>query len=82
MGAIRMKLLVTVTCLALLTGCTSAKISKALSSGAIGCPTSEIEISNETVTSGVHTFTATCKGVSYSCSYIHPAPIACKAQAK
>ncbi len=61
-----------------LSGCTSAKISKSLASGAIGCPVNEITISNETVGSGVHNFTATCGGVDYFCTYMYPNPTSCK----
>jgi len=71
------KLAIPLLCL-LLIGCTSAKISRSLASGTVGCPPDDIAIANETVSSGVHNFTATCRGVDYYCTYIYPAPISCK----
>lgn len=71
------KIIIAVVCV-LLTACTSARVSKSLASGAIGCPVKEITITNETVSSGVHNFTATCDGVDYFCSYMYPNPINCK----
>lgn len=64
-----------------LAACTSAKISRSLASGAIGCAPDDIEILNETANSGgVHNFIAVCKGVNYVCSYKYPNPIACTKQ--
>lgn len=73
--------LILVLCI-LLTGCTSAKISRSLASGTVGCPVDEIAISNETVSSGVHNFTATCRGVDHFCTYMYPNPISCKSETK
>ena len=65
----------------LLTGCTSARISQSLASGAIGCPMDEIHITNETATmEGLHNFTATCGGIEHFCSYMYPNPINCKSK--
>ena len=51
-------------------GCTSARISRNLSSGAIGCPSQEIQITNETAgIEGTHNWTAVCKGQTFICSY-------------
>ena len=66
----------------LLVGCTSARVSRSLASGAIGCPVEEIAITNETVSSGVHNFTATCDSVDYFCTYMYPNPINCKERKK
>lgn len=76
-----MKPLILVLCV-LLTGCTSAKISRSLASGTVGCPVDEITITNETVSSGVHNFTATCRGVDHFCTYMYPNPISCKSETK
>lgn len=61
-----------------LTGCTSAKVSRSLASGTIGCPTRDIQIRNETVSHNVHNFTAVCDGKEYFCTYMYPNPISCK----
>lgn len=63
-------------------GCstTNERVSKALASGAVGCPTDEVQIENETATGKIHNFTAVCKGQRYACSYMYPNPIACKEQ--
>jgi hypothetical protein len=72
------RIIVTVACISLF-GCTSARISKSLASGAIGCPVDAIEISDETASfEGLHNFTATCEGVEYYCSYMYPNPINCR----
>ena len=60
------------------TGCTSARLSKSISSGAIGCPVSKITITNEIVSGGVHSFTASCAGKVYHCTYIYSSPTECK----
>lgn len=75
-----MRLIVAVLCSLLLTAFTNPKISRSLASGAIGCPPDEIGISNETDTWGVHSFTATCRGFDYFCTFNYPAPISCKAR--
>ena len=73
------KLIVIAALAALMGGCTSARISKSLASGAVGCPTKMIEIEDETAgIEGVHNFTAVCKGVKYYCTYMYPNPISCK----
>jgi hypothetical protein len=71
------KLIVIAIAVIITTGCTSARVSRSLSSGAIGCPPAEIQITNETATRSVHNFTASCRGKSYQCTYVHPAPIQC-----
>ncbi len=55
--------------LSLMTGCTSARISKNLSSGVIGCPVSDITIINEKADGGLHTWEAQCRGHQFICSY-------------
>lgn len=65
-----MKLIFVFASMLLLTACTSARVSKNLSSGVIGCPANQITIQNETATvDGLHNWTAICNGVSYICSY-------------
>jgi len=76
------KIMLTVCVTMVIVGCTSAKISRSLASGAIGCPVKDIAISNETVGSGVHNFTATCGGVDYYCTYMYPNPTSCKERPK
>lgn len=76
------KIIIASVCALLLVGCTSARISRSLASGSIGCPANQIAIANETVHAGVHNFTATCDGVSYFCTYMYPNPISCKAKAE
>ena len=72
-----------VSIILLISGCTSARISKSLASGAIGCPTKDVKISDETATvEGLHNFTATCDGIEYFCSYMYPNPINCKERKK
>ena len=67
-----MKHLILIISIALLTGCVNPQVSKDLSSGAIGCSPDEITITNEKATANsIHTWTATCKGKTYHCSY-HP----------
>lgn len=63
----------------LLTGCTNARISKNLSSGAIGCPANQIKIQNETASTigGMHNWTAICNGISYICSYQETTGVNC-----
>lgn len=63
-------------------GCTSAVISQSLAAGTIGCQPERIAITNETVNSGVHNFTASCDGKDYFCTYMYPNPISCKERAK
>ena len=76
-----MKLIILISIVTLFFGCTSARISRSLASGAIGCPIKEVKITNETATiEGLHNFTATCDGVEYYCSYMYPNPINCKAR--
>ena len=73
-------IIVAVLCFFLLTAFTNPDISRSLASGAVGCPVEEIGISKEDDTRGVHSFTATCRGVDYFCTYIYPAPISCQAR--
>lgn len=75
-----MRLIFALLCWLLLTAFTNANISRSLASGAVGCPPDEIGISKEDDTRGVHSFTATCHGVDYFCTYIYPAPISCHAR--
>lgn len=66
---------------AMCAGCTSARISRSLTSGAIGCPQNEIEITNETA-SGVmgrlHNWEAQCRGKNFVCSYDQTTGVNCK----
>ncbi len=61
-------------------GCTSARISSNLASGAIGCRPDEITILNETATfvGSMHNFEAICKGKRFICSYQPTTGINCK----
>ncbi|MFZ6871825.1 hypothetical protein ACO0LF_07165 [Undibacterium sp. Di27W] len=74
------KFLVVPMLLASVSACTSTKISQNLASGAIGCSPTDIGIFNEKVSSGVHTFMASCGSKKYFCTYLYPNPIACKEQ--
>jgi hypothetical protein len=76
-----MKIVAAAICFSLM-GCPAAKMSRALASRAIGCPVREIGITNEIVGNDLISFTATCRGVEYFCSYKHPNPISCKEQKK
>lgn len=63
---------------ALMGGCTSARVSQSLASGAIGCPANQIQITNETATvTGLHNFNAACGGKKYICSYHQSSGINC-----
>jgi hypothetical protein len=61
-------------------GCTSARVSRNLASGVIGCPPQEIEIFNETAEpiGGMHNFEAMCRGKHFICSYQRTTGINCK----
>ena len=61
-------------------GCTSARVSRNLASGAIGCPPQEIAIFNETADpiGGMHNFEAMCRGKHFICSYQRTTGINCK----
>jgi hypothetical protein len=64
-----------------LAGCamTNPTISRNLTSGAIGCPPSEIKISEETANVyGNHNWKAECKGRSFICNYHHTSGVDCK----
>lgn len=65
----------------LLMGSTNPQVSRNLASGAVGCPPSEIGISNETSSRGIHNFSAHCNGIEYFCTYKYPAPIVCNQRA-
>ena len=77
-----MRALIAAASAALLLACsnTNELVSRSLASGTVGCPADQIQIENETATGRIHNFTAVCKGVRYACTYMHPNPIACKAQ--
>jgi hypothetical protein len=65
-----------------LIGCTSARVSRQLSAGVIGCPSSQIKITNETASmSGMHEFTAECDGRVYVCSYVYGSNTNCHERA-
>jgi hypothetical protein len=60
-------------------GCTSARISRSLSSGVIGCPSDEITIIDERASaSGTHEWIAECRGKRYICSYVYGSNTNCK----
>jgi len=60
-------------------GCTSANISKNLSSGAIGCQPDDITIINEAATiNGLHNWEALCKDKRFICSYHSTTGVNCK----
>lgn len=64
---------------AVIGGCTSANISKNLSSGAIGCQPKDIEIIDETATAtGLHNWVALCKNKRFICSYHSSTGVNCK----
>lgn len=65
-----MKCVVLLGMVVVLAGCTSARISRDLSSGVIGCPANDINIIDEDATmSGTHTWIAECNGKKHACSY-------------
>ncbi len=65
--------------LVMVAGCTSARISKSLSSGVIGCPSNEIEIIDEQASvSGTHEWIAECRGKRYVCNYVYGSTTTCK----
>ncbi|MCW8960169.1 MAG: hypothetical protein OQK29_01315 [Ignavibacteriaceae bacterium] len=73
------KLLFGLSILALITGCTNARISRNLSSGAIGCHENDITIKDERATvTGLHTWIAECKGHEFVCSYQESTGVNCK----
>lgn len=76
-----MRLFVLLALSPLLMGFTNPEVSRNLASGAVGCPPSEIGISNETSSRGVHNFTAHCNGMEFFCTYKYPAPIVCNQRA-
>ena len=72
------KVLIGLFSLVLISGCTSARISKSLSSGAVGCPANEITIKNERASfGGLHTWIAECKGHQFVCSYQETTGVNC-----
>lgn len=67
----------------MLAGCTSARISRSMSSGVIGCPTDQIEIVDEKASlSGTHEWIAECKGKRYVCSFVAGSNTNCKEMVK
>lgn len=71
------KMIIVAVCMGLF-GCTSARISRSLSSGAIGCPAKQIKITEETASaSGTHEWIAECNGVKYVCNYVHGSTTNC-----
>jgi hypothetical protein len=67
---------------ATLISCTSARVSRQLAAGVIGCPSSEIKITRETASmSGTHEFTAQCDGRTYICSYVYGSNTNCHERA-
>jgi len=66
-----MKRLIVVLIFAIMTGCTSARISSQFSAGQMPCLPEDITISNETASmiTGMHSWVAECNGKRYVCSY-------------
>lgn len=65
----------------LVAGCTNARISRSFSAGQIGCPDSEIAITNETASGPMgrlHNWEAECRGQHFICSYEETAGAHCK----
>ncbi len=79
-----MKNLIGLSFLLLISGCTNERISRNLSSGAIGCPVSQITIQNETASAigGMHNWTAICNNQYYICSYQETTGVNCSALSK
>lgn len=73
-----MRIIVLAALTLLFSACTSVEVSRNLASGATGCSPEAIDITNEDVDNGVHTFEATCDGRKYYCTYMYPNPISCK----
>ena len=64
---------------AMIAGCTSARISRSLSSGVIGCPSDDINIIDERASlTGTHEWIAECKGKRYVCSFVAGSNTNCK----
>ncbi|WP_140413857.1 hypothetical protein [Bathymodiolus platifrons methanotrophic gill symbiont] len=76
------KLIITTFIVVLIQGCTSTRISRDLSSGAIGCPAQEIKISNETAHINTHNWVASCRGKIFICSYVSGGSANCKEELK
>ncbi len=73
-----MKIILLLVATILLTGCTSARISRNLSAGVVGCPARYVKITNERASfGGFHEFNAECNGRNYFCSYHHTSGINC-----
>lgn len=67
----------------MMVGCTSARISKDLSAGVIGCLPDEIQIINETASvSGTHNWIAECNGKRFVCNYVYGSTTTCKEYVK
>ena len=74
-----MKSLIVILIVMLMSGCTSARISRSLSSGAIGCQSDKIKIFNEKASaSGTHEWIAECNGTKYVCNYVYGSTTNCK----
>lgn len=73
------KLFVIVGLATIVCGCTSARISRDLSSGLVGCAAGDIEIVDEDATvSGTHTWIAVCNGQRFACGYQSTTGAHCK----
>ena len=66
--------------LTIVTGCTSARISSKLSAGQLPCRPNDIIITEETAgtISGMHNWIAECNGKKYICSYHYGDGASCK----
>jgi len=74
--------LIMIAVVLMLAGCTSAGVSKSLSSGVIGCKSDDIKITDEQASiRGTHEWTAECGGKTYVCSYVNGSNTNC-AEAK
>lgn len=74
-----LKTLVVLTLIGLSTACTSARVSRNLSSGVIGCPANQITIKDERASfGGLHTWIAECNGQQFYCSYQETTGVNCQ----
>ena len=65
----RVVLLLSVLASGLLLGCASHGSRQAATSGLIGCPTSEIEVSEGDIGWSTNTWTARCRGKTIYCTF-------------
>ncbi|MDY0221499.1 MAG: hypothetical protein RBR67_10215 [Desulfobacterium sp.] len=73
------KIVLLLSLLTMVTGCSSARISSQLSAGILPCRPNDIIITEETSStiSGMHNWVAECNGKRYICSYHHGDGVSC-----